>query len=324
VNDTPTPRTAPITTFHEFGEAWTSGELHARYPDQIPLKATAKDDASRLRLYVYPRIGDKPIDQVTLDDCEEIMRQLPQSAAGSRRHVAGTIGRLLQMAVYPCRFIERSPLPKGFLPRARPRKAMTYLYPANDRALLGCTAVPLGYRLLWGFLAREGMREGEALGLTWEAVDLTHGMVRLDENKTGDPRAWALDPGVARALRIYRSAMAADARGTQRVFIQRSKFGLADTFRLHLERAHIKAERPEIFTRTPVRQPIRVHDLRGTFVTLSLANGRPEAWVMARTGHRSSQMVNRYRRIATSFAELNLGELAPLDVAIPELARCAG
>jgi hypothetical protein len=43
--------------------------------------------------------------------------------------------------------------------------------------------------------------------------------------------------------------------------------------------------------------------------------------VMARTGHRSSQMVNRYRRIATSFAELNLGELMPLDVAIPELAQ---
>lgn len=32
-------------------------------------------------------------------------------------------------------------------------------------------------------------------------------------------------------------------------------------------------------------------------------------------------MVNRYRRIATSFAELNLGELAPLDQAIPELMQ---
>jgi hypothetical protein len=44
---------------------------------------------------------------------------------------------------------------------------------------------------------------------------------------------------------------------------------------------------------------------------------------MARTGHRSSQMVNRYRHIATSFAELNLGELAPLNQAIPELAQLA-
>lgn len=32
-------------------------------------------------------------------------------------------------------------------------------------------------------------------------------------------------------------------------------------------------------------------------------------------------MVHRYRRIATSFIELNLGEFAPLDQAIPELAQ---
>ena len=53
-------------------------------------------------------------------------------------------------------------------------------------------------------------------------------------------------------------------------------------------------------------------------MTLALAHGRPESWVMARTGHRSSQMVNRYRRIATRFAELG-----PLDQAIPELVQMA-
>jgi hypothetical protein len=49
---------------------------------------------------------------------------------------------------------------------------------------------------------------------------------------------------------------------------------------------------------------------RATFVTLSLANGKSEAWVSARTGHRSSQMINRYRRVSQSVAELNLGALS--------------
>ena len=31
------------------------------------------------------------------------------------------------------------------------------------------------------------------------------------------------------------------------------------------------------------------------FVTISLANGRTEAWIADRTGHRSSQMINAYR-----------------------------
>ena len=53
--------------------------------------------------------------------------------------------------------------------------------------MLACIDVPFGYWLLWGFLAREGMPEGEALGLTWDCVDLMRGMVRLDENKTHDP-----------------------------------------------------------------------------------------------------------------------------------------
>jgi hypothetical protein len=47
------------------------------------------------------------------------------------------------------------------------------------------------------------------------------------------------------------------------VLIQRSKWGLAETFRMHLERAGIKARRPEPFVRSTARQPIRVHDLRG-------------------------------------------------------------
>jgi integrase len=148
------------------------------------------------------------------------------------------------MAVYPCRHIKASPPPHGFLPRANSRKALAYLYPANDRALLACDAVPFGYRLLWGFLAREGMREGEALALTWGDVDLVRGMVKLDQNKTDDPRAWALNPGVARALAVYRQHFASEAQPEDSVFIPRSKWGLAETFRTHLERAGIKAGAP--------------------------------------------------------------------------------
>ena len=60
--------------------------------------------------------------------------------------------------------------------------------------------------------------------------------------------------------------------------------------------------------------------MRGTFVTLALANGKSEAWVQDRTGHTSSAMLNRYRRAALSASELELGTLAPLVEAIPELS----
>jgi integrase len=61
--------------------------------------------------------------------------------------------------------------------------------------------------------------------------------------------------------------------------------------------------------------------MRATFVTVSLAQGQTETWVADRTGHRSSQMLQTYRRIARTYQELSLGPLAPLHECIPELAQ---
>jgi hypothetical protein len=77
--------------------------------------------------------------------------------------------------------------------------------------------------------------------------------------------------------------------------------------------------REELHNTGTNRRQLRAHDLRGTFVTLSLANGRSETWVADRTGHKSSLMINRYRRAARSAVELGLGTLTPLAEAIPEL-----
>lgn len=308
----------------ELGEQWTSGELHRRYPDRIRLKRTAIDDRGRLKNYVYPVIGDMRVDAVTLDDCEEVMRRIPESAKRSRRHIAGTLARLLRMAVYPLRLTEASPVPRDWLPAKNGRRVLAYLYPEEERRLMAAADVPLAYRLLWGFLAREGTRAGETRALTWGDLDLKRGAIRLEKNKSDDPRSWALDEGTARALRAYRKRFRSDVDRDDLVFVDvhgrpLEKTGLAPLFRSHLQAIGLEDERPELFTWTDERQRIRVHDLRGTFVTLSLANGKSESWIADRTGHRSSAMINRYKRTARRFAELGLGTLDPLDSAIPEL-----
>lgn len=94
---------------------------------------------------------------------------------------------------------------------------------------------------------------------------------------------------------------------------------LAEALRASLYAAG--ATRAELHSDGTNRRKLRVHDLRATFVTLSLANGRSETWVADRTGHRSSQMINRYRRQARGAHELGLGPLLPLDQAIQELCQ---
>jgi integrase len=317
-----------VPTFKEIGEDWTDGKLHKRYRDHVKAKDSALD-ASRLgKLYALDvggvTLGDIPIDEITLDHAEAAMGQLPDEAKrpATRRAYAQLINRVLALAVYPCRLIAANPLPRGFLPKSGKPPAYPYLYPAEDAALLADSSVPLCRRMLFGFLAREGCRVSEAAGLTFGDLDLERGVITLDENKTDDPRAWALDPGVTRALAAYKNQRKAE--DTDRVFVDEHRRtiegadSLAPVLRADLQASGVT--RPELFKSGKNRQPLRVHDLRGTFVTLGLANGRTEAWISDRTGHTSSQMINRYKRAARSASELELGELGPLDRALPELA----
>jgi integrase len=123
---------------------------------------------------------------------------------------------------------------------------------------MACEIVPIEYRLLWGFLAREGMGEGEALALVWGDLDLARGAVRLDKNNTDDPRAWPLNPGVAEALRRFRDLYRPDAEPTTRAFTDplgepHSRHRLADLLREHLDEIGLRRERPELFTTTDER-----------------------------------------------------------------------
>ena len=91
----------------------------------------------------------------------------------------------------------------------------------------------------------------------------------------------------------------------------------AETLRGALREAGIQREK--LFQNGNNRLQLRAHDLRATFVTLALACGRSEDWVMQRTGHSSSMMLSRYRRESKTAQELDLGWLSPLHAAIPEL-----
>lgn len=305
-------------TFQTLAEKWTGGELRRDWPDYVDQKRSVADDIGRLE-FLYKTIGPVPIARFTLADAERAMASIdPTRASATRRQYAQLISKVLKLAVYPCKLIERSPLPVGFLPKGKGNKAKSYLYPTEDAQLLACTKIPLARRVLYGFLAREGMRSGEATALHWSDFDLELGTVKLDKNKTDEPRTWRLSPGVKEALAKFKRTNAA---ATALVFPTKDRRA-ADTLRDDLREAKIK--RLELFEDTANRQPVRVHDLRGTFVTLSLANGKTEAWITDRTGHKSSQMIYNYKRAARTAEELKLGTLAPLDRAIPEFAPKPG
>ena len=67
------------------------------------------------------------------------------------------------------------------------------------------------------------------------------------------------------------------------------------------------------------RLRMRAHDLRATFIPVSLASGRTWEWCQQRTGH-GDAMKQKCRRNSATWTAQRQGDLAPLHVAIPELA----
>jgi integrase len=317
-------------TFRELGELWTSGKLATLFPRYVRSKKSASDDESRLRLYVYEHIGDVPIRKFAppkgLELAERVMAALPppsELSNASARHVAQTVRRVLGLAVYPLRILEVHPLPRGFMPSPENDKAKTYVYPDEDLKLMRCTKVPLVERLFYGFLAREGSRVGEIRELQLYELDLEHGWGHLDETKNGKPKDWPLQPGTVQALKRYRDNFMASKSPVALVFADKDgkpldAYTLAGNLRSYLKLAKVK--RPQLYLKNKNRLALRAHDLRASFVTVALANGKTESWVADRTGHMSSQMINRYKRWARGHAEQNLGDWVPLHLAIPELS----
>ena len=315
--------TSPVT-LAEFVKQWTTGELHKKYPDHVREKATSDDDERLFRNYVRDHVEDMLVADFTLDDADAIMASLPEHlSSSSRRHVAQLIRRTMSLAVYPARLRATNPIPKGWLPRVKAAKATAYLYPDEDARLLGCVDVPLLRRIAYALLHREGIRRGELARLTWSDVDIERGLLKLDQNKTNDPRAWTLGADVVIALRAWKAMQGGAA--SEKIIMQNGVplyvEQLADDLRTDIERADIT--RPELFERSKTRRRIVAHALRAGFVTVALANGKSEAWVSSRTGHRSSTMINRYRRAAETHVEANLGWFAPMFAAVPELADVA-
>ncbi len=316
---------APGSTFGEVAKAWTSGELAKRFPDHVKAKRTASDDEQRLRCHVLPMLRDVPMAKLTLERLDAVMAALPEGlASATRRQVAQSISSVIKFSVYPLRLITVNPIPRGWLPRVGNCKKQEILLTSEHDAFLGSAVAPIVVRLFAGFLAREGMRHGEAEGLTWADLDLDHGMVRLDANKTDDPRSWALRPGTTRALKHWRKMLGGDPKGSLFVDGKAPLRLRADDYRDHLRAAGIA--RGALHKGTAATKPTGLHALRALFVTEALARGESESWVCDRTGHKSSQMIATYKRRARTFIEAKLPPLAPLDVALgwaPQLAEGA-
>ena len=171
-----TPKDVP--TFAKVAERW----YKVTKADNPKLKPATKNDYRRLLdRYLLPSLGRKRIDKITTSELQELLNGISNVADSTQKRIILTMKLVFEMAIQE-EYIVKNP--------ARAKLNRTGAETKEGRALteaewIGVQAklqdMQVHDRLLTGLLMYEGLRRGEALGLTWENIDFEANAIHITQ-----------------------------------------------------------------------------------------------------------------------------------------------
>ena len=281
--------------------------------------------------WIAPRIGHKPMHEITRDDVEDVRDALDASIETWKKSggkSGGTKGDAIAgktaMNVWSCltsafkaataskrrdlRILDGRPNPcVGVLPPgdrdSRKARRKTFLYPKEAHALLSCEAISLEWREVYAVALYTYLRPGELRVLTVGDVDLDAGHINV--TKAWDFADEKIKPpktrnGVRRvpielALRPLLARLCEGKGTTDLVVPCLASFGedhLAEKFRNDLEKANVTRAELHASTRTHVKANFR--SCRDSGVTWLAMAGLGVDKIMRRAGHDMVQTTMGY------------------------------
>jgi integrase len=297
----------------------------------------AEADRVRLACHVLPIIGAHGIVDVTRDDLKRVVAALDAKArAGFHRtaekrrrpfawksavNVWSNVRALFRDACSAKRVDlcvrHDNPATGVAGPDTGPKKAKTYLWPSEFRALVSCPDVPLKWRRMFAIATYLYARAGEVNALRWEDVDLERGVVLIHRSfnrETGKLKSTKSDTArripIESELRPLLEAMHRAVRGRGAVApVRGTDRKLSRQVRRCLKLAGVT--RAELFAmRDPTRKAMTFHDLRATGVTWCAVRGDDPLKIKQRAGHASFSTTEGYIREAENLRE-GFGEVFP-------------
>jgi integrase len=163
------PRSGRIT-FRQYAEQWRSVQVHR--------PSTQEHIEAKLRHYVYPMIGDRPMSSIRTSNIQALTKRLSDQLAPSTAGVVHRIVSSVFRAAVRDRVIAYSPC-DGIKP---PKVTKTRVEPLSTEVVLALAdAVPDRYRALVILAAGTGMRQGECFGLTMDRINFLRRIVHVDQ-----------------------------------------------------------------------------------------------------------------------------------------------
>ena len=276
-------------------------------------RTTYRNYASAAITRIIPYLGDMDVQEIRPRDIDGWLMQLARSgmSQGTIRQSKAVLSVAMKYAVYPAELIQTNPTTGLNIPRSAPRNVIkrTVITPEQFAALN-----PNGrYYPLLKILYHTGLRLSEALGLTWDDIDLVTGTFTVtrqriqagyfDTPKTAtSARVFYIDAYFLSYLRTLKAAQAKDElRFGQAYQIAYESTDKERTLIILPKRLHPKreAERRPLICIHPSGVPYRhesvrsmlhqlglnAHSFRHTHATRLIEAGAKPVDVAARLGH---------------------------------------
>lgn len=232
-----------------------------------------------------------------------VTRQEPLSAK-TVKNIHGIMTKALSTAV-DVGYIKHNPAERVTLPRVEKKN----MHPLTDAQVKAFMAACAGheYERVYKLILFSGLREGEALGLTWDCVNFKAGTLRITKQlqkrperdggytfaalKNDKERIITVSPFVMQVLKEQQTAQLEQRLAAGELWqgwqdLEERKTGLVFTrvSGRHLDCTMLYKAYKKLAEQIGAPES-RVHDLRHTFAVLSLQNGDPIKTVQDNLGH---------------------------------------
>jgi integrase len=239
-----------------------------------------------LRCYVLPAFGDTHLDAVRRRDVRAFVEKLARDGhltPLTRRLVAQILRGLLSRAVEEELIATNPALRPGKLVRASGQAVRPALHGATLRQFLARaeTVAPHMFALFL-FLARTGVRLGEALGMTWSRIDLDARLALVSEQPWAHGRVTGLKNGRTHYIDLS-AQLVMELRRQRQVVTGPWVFPGPDGFPYARSTVHHHFRR--VRRSAGLAERVSPHSLRHGFASALLSRGEPLEYVRRALDH---------------------------------------
>ncbi|MCP2340461.1 tyrosine-type recombinase/integrase [Actinomadura rupiterrae] len=320
------------------GQRWTVEKWLTHWIDNIAIPPSISENAHSgyrvdVEKHLIPGIGAHRLNKLTPEHCEKLYAKMQESglSAGTAHHVHRTLRNALNVAVKRGH-LGTNPVTLATAPRLDEEEPEPYEIDEIKR-LLAVAQNQSRNGARWVLALALGLRQGEALGLKWDDIDLKAGMLRVRRGRLRPKYAHGCgeeSPCGRKAGYCPKRKQTRAETGRTKSKAGRRTIGLPEhlTKILKQHQAKQKAERKAarqlwqgndyVFTK-PDGQPLnpntdyhewkalletaglretRLHDARHTAATVLLILGVPTPTAMAIMGWSSASMAKRYQHMS--------------------------